>query len=50
LAGIAGLVPDELAERMRGIAFVADNPSRDIGQAIDQFPGQRQFVSLTGRS
>ncbi len=33
------LVPDELAERVRGIAFVADGPSRDIRQAIDQIPG-----------
>src|SRR3954452_6522932 len=43
------LVPDELAERVRGIAFVADNPARNIGQAIDQILGQGKFMSLTGR-
>ena len=41
------LVPDELAERVRGIAFVADDPSRDIRQAIDQILGQGEFVGLT---
>src|SRR4051795_5178124 len=41
------LVPDELAERVRGIALVADDPSRDIRQAIDQILGQGEFMSLT---
>ena len=42
------LVPDELAERVRGIAFVAD--AGNVGQAIDQILGQGKFMSLTGRS
>jgi hypothetical protein len=41
------LVPDELTERVRSIAFVADDPAGNIGQAIDQIGRQRQFVSLT---
>src|SRR4051795_3153616 len=43
----SALVPDELAERVRGIALVADDPSRDIRQAIDQILGQGEFVGLT---
>ena len=43
------LVPDELAERVRGIAFVANDPAGNVGQAIDQILGQGEFVSLTGR-
>ena len=42
------LVPDELAERVRGIAFVAD--AGNVGQAIDQILGQGKLMSLTGRS
>src|SRR3954454_14507320 len=40
------LVPDDLAERVRGIAFVADDPAGNVGQAIDQIPGPGEFVSL----
>src|SRR3954463_3216561 len=41
------LVPDELAERVRSIAFVADDPAGNVGQAIDQILGQGEFVGLT---
>ena len=41
------LVPDELAERVLGIAFVAD--AGNVGQAIDQILGQGKFMSRTGR-
>jgi site-specific DNA recombinase len=43
------LVPDELAERVRRIAFVADDPAGNVGQAIDQILGQGKLMSLTGR-
>src|SRR4051795_9553340 len=41
------LVPDELAERVRGIALVADDPAGNVGQALDQILGQGEFMGLT---
>src|SRR4051812_41675012 len=43
------LVPDELAERVRGIALVADDPAGHVGQAIDQIRGRGKFMSLIAR-
>src|SRR3954464_11124523 len=42
------LVPDELAERERGIALVADDPPGNFGQALDQILGQELNEDLTG--
>jgi len=42
-------IPDEGAERVRGITFITDDPAGDVWQAIDQAWSQRQFMCLPER-